>query len=64
MGEFSHLWYDEDTKTLFMYFNNCTIQNLGEGDDVELKECCLHLDPQTYEKMRNFFINNPKPPYL
>lgn len=66
-GTFSHIWYDMDTDTLLMYFNEGSIQDLTTQPQKcvhEFAEFCLHLDADTYNKMRQYFIDNPEPKIL
>ena len=59
-AEFSHCMYDDITETLFMYFNNGTIQDLsGAVPEQEIEELCIWVDPTQYEKMRQYFIDHP-----
>lgn len=53
--EFSHCMYDDLTETLFLYFKNATIQNLGSGDlkETQLEEFCIHVNAdQTHKLVR------------
>jgi excisionase family DNA binding protein len=60
-GVFSHVVDDDLSNTLFMYFNNVTVQNLA-GEEIHVKECALWLHRKEYERVRQYFIDNPKAP--
>ena len=64
-GKFSHTFYDDITETLFIYFEGGTVQKLGTVEAPDrLEEFAVWLEPDQYEKMRQYFIDHPTPPVL
>lgn len=62
-GTFSGAFYDDITETLFLYFDKTTTLDMSGGkrgfDTNELEELCVFLNPENYEKMRQYFIDHP-----
>jgi len=58
-GTFSHIFYDDLTDSIFLYFNEPLVINLTGTRDTVYKEVAVQLSSDQYEKMKAHFQSHP-----
>lgn len=55
-GKFSHMYYDDLSDTLFIYFKQATVQCMTApfDDEREFEELAVWLEPSEYERMKEY----------
>lgn len=53
-GKFSHMYYDDLTDILFMYFKKATVQSMSTNYEEELEEFAVWLDPFEFKCMKEY----------